>query len=86
MAPSLILAALQHRRLVQQLAFGEARGAERLDVGSPRRSCRAESGRQGCLPVAGRCITPCPLKPLAQKKPARSGTGPRMQWWSGDIS
>ena len=31
------------------------------------------------LPVEGACITPCPLKPLAQKKPGTSSTGPRMQ-------
>ncbi len=31
------------------------------------------------LPVAGECITPCPLKPLARKSPGTSGTGPRMQ-------
>src|SRR5271165_732740 len=32
------------------------------------------------LPVEGACITPCPLNPLAQKKPGTSSTGPRMQW------
>src|SRR5664279_1727158 len=32
------------------------------------------------FPVAGACITPCPLKPLAQYKPRTSGTGPRIAW------
>jgi len=32
------------------------------------------------FPVAGACITPCPLKPLARKKPRTLVTGPRIAW------
>src|SRR5258706_1421305 len=38
------------------------------------------------FPVAGACITPCPLKPFARKKPGAPGASPRIGWWSGVIS